>query len=114
MTIVHDASPDVRQTAELEPGVILVNSLGNLRVLRSRARDGVSWNCADGAAIADVDATNTDKWKIYRPEQLAADLALAAELRAIAGERELSGGLATWDACSGRPCALPRVAKIVR
>jgi hypothetical protein len=28
--------------------------------------------------------------------------------------RELSGGLATWDACSGRPCVLPKLARLIR
>ena len=102
-----------QHATELRSGTILVNSLGNLRVLRSRTRDGDGWNCADGAAIADADASDPEKWTPYTPEELARDLALAADLHRIAGERELSGGLATWDACSGRRCVLPRLAKIV-
>lgn len=113
MTVVTVASTSNSPKFELETGMILVNGLGNLRVLRSRTKDGDGWNCADGAAITDADATDTDKWRPYRPEQLAADLELARELHSISGERELSGGLATWDACSGRRCVLPKLAKMV-
>lgn len=107
----HGVSGEVRR---LKPGMILVNGLGNLRVIRSRTKDDDGWNCADGAAIRDVEANDADKWMAYEPDRLAEDLRLAADLRNIAGERELQGGLASWDACSGRPCALPRLAKIVR
>lgn len=114
MTIVDAALASEPGLNELQPGMILVNGLGNLRVLRSRTREDDGWNCADGAAIEDADATNVDKWVAYDPAVLAADLKLARELHEIAGERELSGGLATWDACSGRRCVLPKLAKIVR
>ena len=113
MTIVDTELTTPAPMPEIEAGMILVNGLGNLRVLRSRTREGDGWNCADGAAISDADASNTDKWRAYKPADLAADLALARQLHGIAGERELSGGLATWDACSGRRCVLPRLAKIV-
>ncbi len=113
MTIMHTESMAAAATPEIESGMILVNSLGNLRVLRSRTREGDGWNCADGASIADADAQDTTKWSAYKPADLAADLGLARELHSIAGERELSGGLATWDACSGRRCVLPKLAKIV-
>lgn len=113
MTIVDVAATPDAVAPELQPGMILVNGLGNLRVLRSRTREDDGWNCADGAAISDVDAKNSDKWVAYAPEVLANDLKLARELHDIAGERELSGGLATWDACSGRRCVLPKLAKIV-
>lgn len=99
---------------ELQPGMILVNGLGNLRILRSRTHSEDGWNCADGAAISDGEATDVTKWRAYEPIKLAADLQLARELHEIAGERELSGGLATWDACSGRRCILPKLARIVR
>jgi hypothetical protein len=114
MTIVDDATAPDSVAPSLQTGMILVNGLGNLRVLRSRTRDDDGWNCADGAAISDADATNVDKWRAYEPAVLAADLNLARELHDIAGERELSGGLATWDACSGRRCVLPKLARIVR
>ena len=113
MTIVDNEPTAPESAPKIEPGMILVNGLGNLRVLRSRTREDDGWNCADGAAINDADANNTDKWQAYQPAQLAADLGLARELHAIAGERELSGGLATWDACSGRRCVLPKLARIV-
>ncbi len=111
--MVDTASTAVESASQLNPGMILVNGLGNLRVLRSRTKTDDGWNCADGAAITDADALNTDKWRAYQPAQLADDLRLARELHDIAGERELSGGLATWDACSGRRCVLPKLAKIV-
>lgn len=114
MTIVDVASAQETVVPTLHTGMILVNGLGNLRVLRSRTREDDGWNCADGAAISDEDATNVEKWRAYEPAALAADLNLARELREIAGERELSGGLATWDACSGRRCVLPKLARIVR
>ncbi len=113
MTIVDTELKTPGTLLEIESGMILVNSLGNLRILRSRTREGDGWNCADGASVADADVNDTDKWRAYKPADLAADLALARDLRAIAGERELSGGLATWDACSGRRCVLPKLAKIV-
>ncbi len=114
MTIVDVATAPETVVPELQAGTILVNGLGNLRVLRSRKREDDGWNCADGAAISDADATDVDKWRAYEPAALAADLQLARELHDLAGERELSGGLATWDACSGRRCVLPKLAKIVR
>jgi hypothetical protein len=114
MTIVDVATVPDTAVPELRTGMILVNGLGNLRVLRSRTREDDGWNCADGAAISDADATDVDNWQAYEPVALASDLQLARELRDLAGERELSGGLATWDACSGRRCVLPKLAKIVR
>jgi len=114
MTRVDVATVPGTVEPQLQCGTILVNGLGNLRVLRSRTREDDGWNCADGAAISDQDATNREKWRAYEPSALAADLELARELHEIAGARELSGGLATWDACSGRWCVLPKLAKIVR
>ena len=114
MTSVDVATVPGPVEPPLQCGTILVNSLGNLRVLRSRTREDDGWNCADGAAISDQDATNGEKWQAYEPSTLAADLQLARELHEMAGARELSGGLATWDACSGRRCVLPKLARIVR
>ncbi len=98
---------------DVGPGSILVNRSGAVRIIRSRTADGAGWNCADGAAIDDVSARDADRWSVYTPERLAADLQLAAEVRRLGGHRELAGGLASWDACSGRPCVLPRLAKLV-
>lgn len=99
---------------ELRPGTILVSPTGSVRILRSRTADGTGWNCSDGAALSDDDARDEGQWHAYSPEELAARLALAAEVCELGGLRELSGGLATWDACSGRPCVLPRLARLVR
>jgi hypothetical protein len=95
------------------PGTILVNPSGLIKVLRSRTSDGSGWNCSDGAAISDDRASDPNAWTPYTPEQLASDLAIASELRQISGHRALSGGLSTWDACSGRPCQLPKLAKLI-
>jgi hypothetical protein len=95
------------------PGTILVSRTGQIKILRSRNKADDGWNCADGAGIADADATRPELWRAYTPEQLAADLALAADLNEVRGHRVLGGGLATWDACSGRPCVLPKLAKLV-
>lgn len=93
--------------------MILINPAGMVKLIRSRTSDGLGWNCADGAAIDDVTANDPERWTPYTPAQLAADLRLAGELRELGGHRELGGGLATWDACSGRPCVLPKLAKLV-
>lgn len=105
---------DVPAPTELGPGVILVSPHGRVRVLRSRTATDTGWNCSDGAAIDDLVANDVREWMPYTPEQLAADLQLAREVSEISGHRALSGGLATWDACSGRPCVLPKLAKLVR
>jgi hypothetical protein len=94
--------------------MILVSPSGQVRLLRTRTADDRGWNCSDGAAIDDVAAADPARWWVYSAEQLAADLRLARDLGEIAGARELSGGLATWDACSGRPCVLPKLARLVR
>ena len=94
--------------------MILVSPRGGVRILRSRTADDYGWNCSDGAAVSDDDAHDPEQWTAYRPEELAARLALAAEVIDLGGLRELSGGLATWDACSGRPCVLPKLARLVR
>jgi len=94
--------------------MILVSPSGSVRILRSRTADDAGWNCSDGAAVTDEDAADLGQWAAYSPAELAARLALAAEVCDLGGMRELSGGLATWDACSGRPCALPRLARLIR
>jgi hypothetical protein len=94
--------------------MILVSPTGGVRILRSRTADESGWNCSDGAAVLDDDANDPQQWTAYSPEELAARLALAAEVCELGDLRELSGGLATWDACSGRPCVLPRLARLVR
>ncbi len=76
--------------------------------------DDDGWNCSDGAAVSDDAASDPEQWTAYRPEELAARLKLATEVCDLGGFKELSGGLATWDACSGRPCALPRLARLIR
>lgn len=94
--------------------MILVSPSGSVRILRSRTADEKGWNCSDGAAVSDEAALDPERWSAYSPDELAARLALAAEVCDLGGLRELSGGLATWDACSGRPCALPRLARLIR
>jgi hypothetical protein len=105
---------DAPAPTELGPGVILISPHGQIRILRSRTAADTGWNCSDGAAIDDGTANDPSSWSAYTPEQLAADLQLAREVSEISGHRALSGGLATWDACSGRPCVLPKLARIVR
>jgi hypothetical protein len=100
--------------ARLHPGTILVSAAGVIKILRSRNKLDNGWNCADGAGIDDSDAHDAGVWTAYTAERLAADLSIARELHGMAGERELSGGLATWDACSGRRCVLPRLAKLTK
>jgi len=99
---------------ELCSGMVLVSPTGEVRILRSRTSDDTGWNCSDGAAIDDQTANDASSWNAYSPGQLAADLQLARDVSEIAGHRALSGGLATWDACSGRPCVLPKLARLVR
>jgi len=94
--------------------MILVSPTGGVRILRSRTADDNGWNCSDGAAVSDDDVSAADQWVAYSPEELAARLTLAAEVCELGGLRELSGGLATWDACSGRRCVLPKLARLVR
>lgn len=113
MNTLEETSVSIAVNAQLHPGSILVSASGVIKILRSRNKLDNGWNCADGAGIDDASATNAALWNAYTAEQLAADLGLARELHGMAGERELSGGLATWDACSGRRCVLPKLAKIV-
>ena len=101
-------------TEPIGPGTILVSRTGQIKILRSRTKDDSGWNCADGAGMTDDEVANTDLWRSYSPEELSSDLQLAADVNELRGHRVLGGGLATWDACSGRPCVLPRLAKTVR
>lgn len=96
------------------PGTILVSPRGQVRILRSRTANDDGWNCSDGAAIDDAEIFQPGAWSAYTPEELAAELRLARDVGEISGHRALSGGLATWDACSGRPCVLPKLARLVR
>ncbi len=107
----QDESNDVEP---LRSGIVLVSPTGDVRILRSRTSDDTGWNCSDGAAIDDRTANDASSWSAYTPQQLAADLQLAREVSEISGHRALSGGIATWDACSGRPCVLPKLARLVR
>lgn len=104
---------DASSRVELAAGMVLVSPTGQVRILRSRTVDDAGWNCSDGAAIDDGTANDAPSWTPYSPEQLASDLGIARELRAVAGHRMMSGGLATWDACSGRPCQLPKIARLI-
>jgi hypothetical protein len=97
----------------LRSGMVMVSPTGRVKILRSRTANDDGWNCSDGAALADDAANDSKEWTAYTPEELAAQLRIARELTRLSGERELSGGLATWDACSGRPCVLPRLARLV-
>lgn len=102
--------PTVR---DISPGTILVSPAGQVKIVRTRTKCGSGWNCADGAGITDEEANDAQRWNVYAPEQLAGDLSLAREVRELGGLRELSGGIATWDACSGRICQLPKLAKML-
>ncbi|MFK8025833.1 MAG: hypothetical protein AB8G26_17890 [Ilumatobacter sp.] len=98
----------------LQRGNILVDRFGRIRIIRSRTRADDGWNCTDGAPILDADADDPSRWTSYTPEELAAALEVAAQVAALAPDPLMAGGLRTWDACSGRPCMLPKVAGVVR
>jgi hypothetical protein len=98
----------------LSPGMVMVSPVGGVKIIRSRTAADDGWNCSDGAALADHEANDPSLWSGYTPEQLVEQLDLARQLTSLSGQRELSGGLATWDACSGRPCMLPKLARLVR
>lgn len=100
-------------SAQLGAGTILVSPHGVVRVLRSRTAADDGWNCSDGAAISDDETVDEREWTAYTPERLASALRLANEVTRLSGLPELSGGLTTWDACSGRRCVLPRLARLV-
>ena len=109
---IAPASPT--EPAPLDTGTILVGRAGRVKILRSRKAEGDGWNCQDGAPIGDDDAADTEQWTAYTQEQLVADLVLARQVRDLSGHKALGGGIATWDACSGRPCILPKLARIVQ
>lgn len=98
----------------LESGNILVNPRGRVRIVRSRTAAGDGWNCTDGAPILDIEADDATQWTAYSPEQLATALEVAAQIGGLSSEPLMSGGIRTWDACSGRPCVLPKLAGVVR
>jgi hypothetical protein len=112
----HADEDGVRGETTLEPdvraGMIIIGPRGDVRVLRSRRPDG-DWNCSDGAPVTDAELHDGVSWSLYTPERLLEDLRLAGELRVLGEQRELQGGIATWDACSGRPCVLPKLAKLL-
>jgi hypothetical protein len=114
MNLLEETPVSIAAAAQLHPGTILVSAAGGIKILRSRNKLDNGWNCADGAGIDDSDAQDTEVWTAYTAERLAADLSIARELHGMAGGRELSGGLATWDACSGRRCVLPKLAKLAK
>jgi len=98
----------------LESGTILINPRGRVRIVRSRTAGNDGWNCTDGAPILDVEAADATRWAPYSPEGLASALEVAAQVGALSSEPLMSGGIRTWDACSGRPCVLPKLAGVVR
>lgn len=101
-------------TRPVESGHILVNPHGTVRIVRSRTAAGDGWNCTDGAPLPDHEANDPARWTAYSPEELANALEVAAQIQAIAHEPLCDGGIRTWDACSGRPCVLPRLATVAR
>lgn len=98
----------------LESGTILVNPRGRVRIIRSRTAGDDGWNCTDGAPILDVEASDPALWTAYTPERLAVALDVAAQVEAVSTVPMMAGGIRTWDACSGRPCVLPKLAGVVR
>jgi len=100
--------------SKLESGHVLVNARGRVRIVRSRTTADDGWNCTDGAPITDAEADNSDLWTAYSPDDLAAALEVAAQVQSLSDEPLMSGGIRTWDACSGRPCVLPKLAGVVR
>jgi hypothetical protein len=94
--------------------MVMVSPAGGVKIVRTRTSADDGWNCSDGAALSDEDADDPDRWTAYTPEELVERLELARQVMDLSGQRELSGGLATWDACSGRPCVLPKLARLVR
>ena len=100
--------------SKLESGSILINPRGQVRIVRSRTAAGDGWNCTDGAPILDTEASDETLWAIYTPEALATALEVATQVGALSTEPLMSGGIRTWDACSGRPCVLPKLAGVVR
>lgn len=100
--------------SSLESGYILVNARGRVRIVRSRTSGDDGWNCTDGAPISDAEVDNAELWTAYTPEELAAALEVATQVASLSDEPLMAGGIRTWDACSGRPCVLPRLAGVAR
>lgn len=98
----------------LESGHILVNPRGRVRIVRTRTAAGDGWNCTDGAPILDIEADDPSQWTPYTADQLATALEVAGQVGRLSSEPLMSGGIRTWDACSGRPCVLPKLAGVVR
>ncbi|WP_420452643.1 hypothetical protein [Ilumatobacter sp.] len=98
----------------LSAGDILVNARGRVRIVRTRTRSDDGWNCTDGAPISDVEANDITVWASYSPDELIRCLEVAEQVRSISDEPIVNGGLRTWDACSGRPCVLPKLAAVAR
>jgi hypothetical protein len=94
--------------------MILINPQGHIRIVRSRTSDDDGWNCTDGAPILDVEADDAERWTPYTPERLSHALQVADEVAALSSEPIMAGGIRTWDACSGRPCVLPKLAGVAR
>ncbi len=103
-----------KSVSTFESGTILINPRGRVRIVRSRTAGGDGWNCTDGTPILDVEAIDASRWTPYTPDQLATALEVAAQVEALSSEPLMSGGIRTWDACSGRPCVLPKLAGVVR
>lgn len=93
---------------------MLVNARGRVRIVRSRTHTDDGWNCTDGAPITDAETENSDLWTPYSPDELAAALEVAAQVASLSEEPLMAGGIRTWDACSGRPCVLPKLAGVAR
>lgn len=87
---------------------------GTVRIVRSRTSADDGWNCTDGAPLPDSEAEDPDRWNVYTPDQLAAALEIAQQVQALSDAPIMRGGLRTWDACSGRPCVLPKLAALAR
>jgi hypothetical protein len=104
----------VNIVSTLETGHILINARGRVRVVRSRTAEEDGWNCNDGAPISDIEANDPALWTAYTADELAAALEVAAQVQCLSDQPLMSGGIRTWDACSGRPCVLPRLAGVVR
>ncbi len=107
-------SAEELNVSTLESGHILVNARGRVRIVRSRTSGDDGWNCTDGAPITDVEADNAELWTAYTPDQLAVALDVAKQVERLSDQPLMAGGIRTWDACSGRPCVLPRLAGVVR
>ena len=99
---------------KLETGHILISPQGRVRVVRTRTADNLGWNCNDGAPITDVEALDPTLYTPYTAEELVVALDVAAQVSGLSDEPLMAGGIRTWDACSGRPCVLPKLADVTR